>query len=199
MMNVQGIQGIHASSNGAGTSLQGYVEATYLELEAAFGPPHQVGGDKTTVEWTFDLELIDGNTGDESTITVTIYDWRTGSTPTGKYQWHIGGFCWDGSLGADMIDEMLRRHRAGHNMLDEEAGNEQYETAFEDATPDERIDDAIDDIVGALDSADSVMQDWFSQLGVLKTPSSYRVYGFYNKLRELEEEITDYLEEQKTA
>ena len=195
MMNIQGIR---ASSNVGGTSLQGYVEANYLELVAAFGEPHYKDGDKTTAEWAFELELVDPDSGDEYTTTVTIYDWKMGSTPMGQYQWHIGGFRQDGMLGADMIDEMLRRHRAGQNMLDEEAGNEQYEMAFEDATPQERIDEAIDDIVGALDSADSVMQDWFSQLGV-DTGSDSEFYGFYNKLQELQEEITDYLEEQKTA
>ena len=63
------------------TSLQGYMPAYYHQLVAVFGEP-EGGGDKTTVEWC--LEFEDGTVA-------TIYDWKEYETPTGKYNWHIGG------------------------------------------------------------------------------------------------------------
>jgi len=64
-----------------GTSLQGYMPATYDQLIARFGQP-EGGGDKTTVEWA--LKFEDGTVA-------TIYDWKEYDTPTGLYHWHIGG------------------------------------------------------------------------------------------------------------
>ena len=64
-----------------GTSLQGYMTATYDQLVERFGQP-EGGGDKTTVEWC--LEFEDGTVA-------TIYDWKEYSTPLGRYDWHIGG------------------------------------------------------------------------------------------------------------
>ena len=64
-----------------GTSLKGYVTATYAELVARFGEPER-GGDKTTAEWALAFE--DGTVA-------TIYDWKEYDTPMGKYNWHIGG------------------------------------------------------------------------------------------------------------
>lgn len=63
------------------TSLQGYMQAYYHQLVEVFGEP-EGGGDKTTVEWC--LEFEDGTVA-------TIYDWKEYETPTGKYNWHIGG------------------------------------------------------------------------------------------------------------
>jgi hypothetical protein len=64
-----------------GTSLQGYVPATYEQLVERFGQP-EGGGDKTTVEWM--LQFEDGTVA-------TIYDWKEYETPMGMYHWHIGG------------------------------------------------------------------------------------------------------------
>lgn len=64
-----------------GTSLQGYIRATYAELVERFGQP-EGGGDKTTVEWM--LKFEDGTVA-------TIYDWKEYETPTYEYDWHIGG------------------------------------------------------------------------------------------------------------
>jgi hypothetical protein len=69
------------NANVNGTSLQGYVKAYYHELVERFGEP-EYGGDKTTVEWC--LEFEDGTVA-------TIYDWKEYDTPTGSYNWHIGG------------------------------------------------------------------------------------------------------------
>lgn len=68
-------------ANRNGTSLKGYVTATYAELVATFGEP-EAGGDKTTAEWA--LEFEDGTVA-------TIYDWKTYETPMDTYAWHIGG------------------------------------------------------------------------------------------------------------
>ena len=68
-------------ANRNGTSLQGYITATYAELVDKFGEPED-GGDKTTAEWA--LEFEDGTVA-------TIYDWKTYETPMGTYAWHIGG------------------------------------------------------------------------------------------------------------
>ena len=64
-----------------GTSLQGYIRATYAELVERFGEP-EGGGDKTTVEWCLAFE--------DGTI-ATIYDWKEYETPMYAYDWHIGG------------------------------------------------------------------------------------------------------------
>ena len=65
-----------------GTSLQGYMPATYEQLVERFGQPEGDAGDKTTVEWL--LQFEDGTVA-------TIYDWKEYSTPVGMYHWHIGG------------------------------------------------------------------------------------------------------------
>ena len=64
-----------------GTSLQGYIPATYNQLVERFGQPDG-GGDKTTVEWV--LKFADGTVA-------TIYDWKVDETPQYMYNWHIGG------------------------------------------------------------------------------------------------------------
>ena len=72
-------QGTWQEANG--TSLQGYITATYADLVERFGEP-ECGGDKTTVEWM--LKFADGTVA-------TIYDWKLDETPTYMYNWHIGG------------------------------------------------------------------------------------------------------------
>jgi hypothetical protein len=63
--------------------LQGYVNTTYDNLVKTFGEPTLRDGDKTTVEWQ--LKFYNGDV-------VTIYDYNQWDTPTGYYDWHIGGF-----------------------------------------------------------------------------------------------------------
>jgi hypothetical protein len=66
-----------------GTSLKGYITTTYETLTNLLGPSLEGSDDdKTTAEWT--LEFDDGTVA-------TIYDWKTGSTPTNLHNWHIGG------------------------------------------------------------------------------------------------------------
>jgi hypothetical protein len=64
------------------TCLQGYVETTYAHLLRILGKPTCMDGDKTTCEW--DIEFHDGTVA-------TVYDWKTDCTPTGLYNWHVGG------------------------------------------------------------------------------------------------------------
>lgn len=67
-----------------GTSLMGYVTATYEELVNVFGREHfgQSGDGKVNAEWC--LEFADGTIA-------TIYDWKESSIPLLEYKWHIGG------------------------------------------------------------------------------------------------------------
>jgi hypothetical protein len=68
------------------TSYKGYIVTTYQELCEVFGPPddgpNDLDADKVTCCWR--LKFADGTVA-------SIYDWKTGSTPFGEYDWHIGG------------------------------------------------------------------------------------------------------------
>jgi hypothetical protein len=64
------------------TSYLGVVNTTYARLVERFGKPHITGGDKTNSEWI--IRFADGQVA-------TIYNYKTGMTPTEEYDWHIGG------------------------------------------------------------------------------------------------------------
>ena len=68
------------------TSYKGYIVTNYQELCEVFGPPddgpNDLDADKVTCCWR--LKFADGTVA-------SIYDWKTGSTPFGEYDWHIGG------------------------------------------------------------------------------------------------------------
>lgn len=96
MMNIFGFENSEAV-NINGTSLVGYINSTYNELVEKFGEPTFTYGDKTTVEWSleFECDADNGSLGEDGNVeyvTATIYDWKTDYTPTGEYDWHIGGF-----------------------------------------------------------------------------------------------------------
>ncbi len=73
-----------------GTSLQGYLDASYADLCKAFGTPCEGDGHKIDAEWC--LAFPDGTVA-------TVYNWKNGTnyngdegTPTDKIRdWHIGG------------------------------------------------------------------------------------------------------------
>jgi len=94
---------IHYGTTGAGrsnlSSLQGYVRTTYNRLVEVFGVPQYDWSelDKSTVNWVLE---IDGEV-------VTIYDWKTNTTPPGMYDWHVGGF---DSKAVEMVEEALKCH-----------------------------------------------------------------------------------------
>ena len=99
-------QDIFAASR---THLQGYVFATYAEIEAILGKPNE-GPDsdidgKVTCEWI--LEFEDGTVA-------TIYDWKTYSgTPRAGYEWHVGG---ESAKAVRLVEEMLAGE---HYLVDE--------------------------------------------------------------------------------
>ena len=81
-----------------GTSLQGYIEATYDDLVKAFGKPSYDStedgeSDKVHTQWALEFENEEGDL-----IVATIYDWKEDSaynSRVGKYRWHIGGNSYD--------------------------------------------------------------------------------------------------------
>jgi len=81
-----------------GTSLQGYIEATYDDLVKAFGEPTFDStkgdeGDKVHTQWALEFEDEEDNL-----VVATIYDWKEDSAYNsrgGKYKWHIGGNSYD--------------------------------------------------------------------------------------------------------
>jgi hypothetical protein len=80
---------------------QGYLNTTYDELVAAFGDPEIGPNDncdgKVSCEWTL---MIDGQE-------CRIYDWKTGSTPTRRYDWHIGGY---NQRAVTLVEDAFRQH-----------------------------------------------------------------------------------------
>jgi len=83
---------MEATKNVNGTSLQGYIRASYEQLLKAFGRPHEGMSDgyKTDVEWAF--EFADGTIA-------TLYNWKNGKNYCGSeglelndiYDWNVGG------------------------------------------------------------------------------------------------------------
>jgi hypothetical protein len=95
-----------------GTSLQGYVMATYAELEAVFsknlGP-----SDKVFNEFRGEISVYDPTLECHDVYTVTLYDWKEDSpltARTGTYRWHVGGFC---SEAPYYVEDVLEAYRNG--------------------------------------------------------------------------------------
>jgi hypothetical protein len=86
-----------------GSSLKGYISATYSQLIEALGEPtHNTpsGDDKTQVEWVVEFE--------DSIF--TIYDWKTYSreyTETRLTQFNVGGKTYAGDF-IDQIETILK-------------------------------------------------------------------------------------------
>jgi len=83
-----------------GTSLKGYIETTYEQLESVFGEPmygpNDTDGDKITCEWLITFQ--DGTVA-------TIYDWKVDETPFDLYSWHIGG---NNNKAKDYVGTLMR-------------------------------------------------------------------------------------------
>lgn len=76
-----------------GTSLSGYIDATYDELVAAFGLPESGDGYKTKADWRV---VIDG-------WAVTVYDWKIDGSPVeSNTEWNVGGH-----RGAEDVEAVL--------------------------------------------------------------------------------------------
>jgi len=78
----------------SGSSLLGYVKATYAEIVEMFGePPFGPGGDgKVNVEWHLEFRVHDDELETDDIYVATIYDWKEPEIPMDNYEWHIGGF-----------------------------------------------------------------------------------------------------------
>lgn len=73
------------AADASGTSLIGYLAATYDELVERFGAPNfgpnALSSDgKVTCEWVLKFGLT----------VVTIYDYKERKTPFYRYEWHVG-------------------------------------------------------------------------------------------------------------
>lgn len=95
------------SVNGNGTSLMGYVKASYHELLDIFG--EDLGsGDKVNAEFRVDMRVWDDIYEEEKLVTATIYDWKRTDVPYEEYNWHVGGFC---AEAAWYVQDMLNQYR----------------------------------------------------------------------------------------
>ena len=96
-----------------GTSLQGYVMATYEELVAVFG--EDIGpSDKVFNEFRGEISVYSPEEKCHDIYTVTLYDWKEDSpltARTGTYRWHVGGLCADAPYLVEDVLEDYRRKR----------------------------------------------------------------------------------------
>lgn len=91
----------------AGSHLQGEITATYEELRALFGEPHEADQYKSDAEWN--IRFGDGTYA-------SIYNWKDGKaycgeagTPTEQItEWHVGG---DTKRAVELVQAMLELHR----------------------------------------------------------------------------------------
>lgn len=95
-----------------GTSLQGYVMATYEELVAVFG--ENLGpSDKVFNEFRGEILVWNDVMETEDVYIVTLYDWKEDSpltARTGTYRWHVGGLCADAPYLVEDVLEDYRRN-----------------------------------------------------------------------------------------
>lgn len=98
------LKSINASfSIASGTSLQGYIHATYAELVDFFGEPLAMLND-VSAEWIFQFE--DGTVA-------TLYDWKLSEPianyPLEEYEWHIG---WRNQKAVEYLTAEIQQRRA---------------------------------------------------------------------------------------
>lgn len=90
-----------------GTSLQGEITATFKELSAIFGKPHDGDGYKVDAEW--DIRFGDGTVA-------TVYNWKDGKNYNGSEglpveqikEWHVGGI---DRKAVEHVEVTLELHR----------------------------------------------------------------------------------------
>ena len=96
--------------NSNGSSLRGYVTASYHSLVELFGEPNGWDGDKTWNGWDLCFTVHDDDEEDSEDVYVSIYDWKESSpdhSRIGEYRWHIGGFA-KGEHRADwLVSDLL--------------------------------------------------------------------------------------------
>tara|TARA_Y100001938_G_C8025128_1_gene397574 strand:- start:336 stop:719 length:384 start_codon:yes stop_codon:yes gene_type:complete len=99
-----------ADSGASGTSYKGEIMTTYDRLETLFGKPSYSSGDpydKVNTEWIIDGKVFFTDQWGEKDweyIKATVYNWKTGGTPTEEYGWHIGGDSYD---AVEFVQEIL--------------------------------------------------------------------------------------------
>ena len=103
-----------------GSSFMGNVKTSYAELVEVFGEPiaHNSADGKVTAEWKIEFGINDdltwakpmhpGDIHSDRSVIATIYDWKTGETPLGEYNWHIGGHNIE---AAWFVQDMIDAHR----------------------------------------------------------------------------------------
>ena len=92
---------IDTEASAGGTALVGYIKTNYNDLVEVFGEPRYTssGDDKVTAEWNLEFDVED------ECVIATIYDWKVGETPLGKYRWHIGGHF---AFAAEVVNQYMR-------------------------------------------------------------------------------------------
>ena len=108
IINIENSQSIKTS----GSSLKGYVEATYEELIKAFEEPtykEPSGDGKVSTEWKLEFAHQDGKY-----VIGTIYDWKMYDNGTAcrsgeKFKWYVGGFDYE---ALELVEEALSMFRA---------------------------------------------------------------------------------------
>ena len=104
-----------------GTSLQGYVNASYYNLVDVFGEPtHSTpsGDGKVNTEWNLRFKVIEKDATDPDDweiIYATIYDWKEMGPEVARqassYRWHIGG---KNYMAEDVVSQAIEQHFKGN-------------------------------------------------------------------------------------
>ena len=110
IINIENSQSIKTT----GSSLKGYVDATYEELCKAFGEPtykEPSGDGKVTTEWNLEFELVDNT---KPYVIGTIYDWKRYDNGDecrngNEFKWNVGGMDYQ---ALELIEEALSMFRA---------------------------------------------------------------------------------------
>ena len=97
-------------SGADGTSLKGSITTTYDKLYSLFGKPTYSSGDpydKVNTEWIIEGKIFfteEDGYEDWEYVTASVYNWKTGGTPTETYDWHIGGKSYE---AVELIQKIL--------------------------------------------------------------------------------------------
>lgn len=95
-MKVQKVEyGPDDGMNPQGSSLMGYVTATFDSLVELLGEPNCPPGDKVWNSWDLCFTVYDKDGEDFENVYASIYDWKEMhpfASTSGEYRWHIGGF-----------------------------------------------------------------------------------------------------------
>ena len=104
----------------SGSSLQGYVSASYYNLIDVFGEPTistPSGDDKVHTEWMLGIKVLDDDAespDDWEKIYVRIYDWKEQgpevARQSSQYRWHIGGKSY---MADDVVHQAIKQHFGG--------------------------------------------------------------------------------------